>query len=62
MSSFRRRLMMAQGGGGGNRTPENAEEGVYVYSTDGYLYTKDEVEEVNAIDITAGYPDKLNFE
>lgn len=61
MSSFRRRLMMAHGGGGGNRTPENA-EGVYVYSTDGYLYTKDEVEEVNAIDITAGYPDKLNFE
>lgn len=24
------------------RTPENAEEGIYVYSIDGYLYTKDE--------------------
>lgn len=24
------------------RTPDNAEEGIYVYSIDGYLYTKDE--------------------
>lgn len=24
------------------RTPDNAEEGIYIYSTNGYLYTKDE--------------------
>lgn len=40
MSSFRRRLMMAQGGG--KRTPDTAENGVYIQDIDGFLYTVDE--------------------